>query len=169
MLTTNRFGHDMVNCKKPCIKILECEHKHKCLEECYLPCRCACTENRGRPADRTPSPIKLPPLPRQDSLPEDRTPLTGRTQAFRDFAEGGHIESDANFAAMLESQLDLQKADDAMASALFGGGIAEPQKVTLVRTASDANGTSRGIWKGVYGKEEAEVDGAKDETPSLLD
>jgi hypothetical protein len=105
--------------------------------------------------------------------------MTAEGQAFRDFANGGHVQSDAELAALAATEtlrkLQLQKADQEMASALFGDDIVaapetEKQQVTLVRTSSHPNGTTRGVWKGTYGMTEMEV--LKEPQPqeaSLLD
>lgn len=91
------------------------------------------------------------------------------------------MKSDAELAALAATealnQLQLEKADQEMASALFGNDVAptttggEKQKVTLVRSSSDANGTVRGVWKGTYdGTNEAEVlKEPQPQPPSLLD
>lgn len=105
--------------------------------------------------------------------------MTPEGQAFRDFANGGHVQSDADLAAMAASeslsQLQLAQADQEMASALFGSDAIpatknEKQKVTLVRSSSHPDGTKRGIWKGTYGMMEAEVlKEPQPQPPSLLD
>ena len=105
--------------------------------------------------------------------------MTPEGQAFRDFANGGHVKSDADLAALAAtealSQLQLAQADQEMASALFGSDAVsatkdETQRVTLVRSSSNPDGTKRGIWKGTYGIKEAEVlKEPQPQPPSLLD
>lgn len=81
--------------------------------------------------------------------------LTEEGQAFRDFAAGGHVQSDAEMASRLAeeamAQLRLEQADQEMAKALFGTDEErEAQKVRLVKTETHANGAVRGVWKGTY-------------------
>ena len=155
-LTCHPFAQDLVNCKKLCKKVLACGHE--CVEPCYLSCHCPCGRPRGRNDSRTPSPIKKPSTP-QTSLPRRLANLAdvrgGDGQAFRDFALGGHVQSDAELAAMAANELAelrLQQADSDMSNALFGTeNVVMGQDMRLVRTASDANGMKRGVWKGTYG------------------
>ena len=107
--------------------------------------------------------------------------MTPEGQAFRDFATGGHVKSDADLAASAATealnQLQLAQADQEMASALFGSDAVpatrdgEKQKVTLVRSSSHPDGTKRGIWRGTYdGMKDAEVlKEPQPQPPSLLD
>ena len=124
--------------------------------------------------------------------------MTAEGQAFRDFANGGHVQSDAELAALAArqamNQLRLEKADEEMASALFGNDDDGPsaaaattttttttttrgkkkkqkQNVKLVKSSSHPDGTTRGVWKGTYGTT-TEVEVLKDpqpQPPSLLD
>ena len=173
LLTTLSFPHNMVNCKKPCTKPRECGHK--CTEVCYLPCHCACAADRGRSSPRKSSPGRSSPQSRHRP-PLDPALLTAKSQAFRDFASGGHVQADATLVTMAAnsmSQLRLQKADHDMASALFGkDSAAEPRDPTLTKVSSVPNGATRGVWTSVYegravnGDEEAK---GEDGQPSLLD
>lgn len=105
--------------------------------------------------------------------------MTPEGQAFRDFANGGHVQSDAELAALAATealnQLQLAQADQEMASALFGNDPAPAtgggkQKVTLVKSSSHPDGTKRGVWKGTFGIKEAEVlKEPQPQPPSLLD
>lgn len=106
--------------------------------------------------------------------------MTAESQPFRDFANGGHVQSDAELAALAAreamNQLQLAQADEEMASALFGSDAVpatrddEKQNVTLVRSSSTPDGTKRGVWKGTYGLKEAEVlKEPQPQPPSLLD
>lgn len=105
--------------------------------------------------------------------------MTAEGQAFRDYANGGHVKSDAELAVLAATeaidQLQLEKADQEMASALFGDQVAPPmggekQKVTLVKKSSHPDGTTRGVWKGTYGTGEVEVlREPPPQEPSLLD
>ena len=134
-LKCHPFTHDLINCKKPCERKLECGHH--CEEVCYLPCRCECHTGRGRSTTRGTSPVKVL---RSSQAPLQRRPRDAaefpESRAFRDYAEGGHVESDAKLAA--------QAADEFSRLHLHGE---KGQDVKLVRTSSNA----RGVWKGVYG------------------
>ena len=101
------------------------------------------------------------------------------TQPYRDFAAGGHVESDKNLVELVEQetakargkQLDEEnfaalfsnQADDALAD--------EIEKMTLVRTKSDRKGGNRGLWKGTYKTSQSQDTGrpSKKEETSLLD
>lgn len=173
LLTPTSFPHDVIKCKKSCTKSLECNHK--CTEPCYLPCRCACNDDRGRSTVRTSSQEKSAPHSRHRP-PRDPASLPPNGQAFRDFASGGHVAADATLDAMAAndiSQLRLQKADDDMASALFGANTnntADPHPTTLTKVSSAANGKPRGVWKTVFEGHEENPEQTKSEgQTSLLD
>lgn len=102
------------------------------------------------------------------------------TQAYRDFAKGGHVESDAMLETIVTDALakaQLDKADEDAQRALFGvengEGSGEPSP-RLMRTIGNEDGSpTRGVWKGVFragkGEVEAKVDGGRGEERSLLD
>lgn len=84
------------------------------------------------------------------------------------------MKADATLVAMAAndmSQLQLQKADKDMASALFGkSDKANTEHVTQTKASPVANGAQRSVWKGVFdGKKVDEDEGKKDGQPSLLD
>lgn len=84
------------------------------------------------------------------------------------------MKADATLVAMAAndmSQLQLQKADKDMASALFGkSDKAKTENVTQTKTLPVANGAPRSVWKGVYDVKKVDEDeGKKDGQPSLLD
>lgn len=103
------------------------------------------------------------------------------TRAFQDYAAGGHIESDRNLAAIAErenAEARLKRLDEENFAALFGevnvakGGILteKPDNVNLVRTKTDGQGGSRGIWKGTLEVPRKDTDmGTAKEGASLLD
>ena len=107
----------------------------------------------------------------QRDVPQD-------TQPYRDFAAGGHVESDKNLVELMEretakawgKQLDEEnfaalfsnQGDDALAD--------EMEKVTLVRTTSDRKSGNRGLWKGTYKTSiSQDTSPSKKEETSLLD
>lgn len=150
-LTCHPFSHDLVNCKKPCKKTLDCGHG--CEELCYLPCHCAvCVKGRGRDNSRSTSPIRA--LSPQRSLHRlSQNDLGGEGKPFRDFAQGGHVKSDAELAAIATgvSRLGLQHAGNDKTKPLLREDNATGQDMKLVRTTSNAEGPTRGVWKGVWG------------------
>lgn len=142
-LTCHPFPHDLVNCKKPCKKILGCGHG--CVELCYLPCHCSsCEKGRGR--DSSPSAQRsLHRLSQNDS---------GEGKPFRDFAQGGHVQSDANLAARATqdmSRLGLQQVANDKSKTFSGEDSTTGHNMKLVRTTTPAEGPVRGVWKGVWG------------------
>ncbi|MCJ1468415.1 hypothetical protein MMC07_007043 [Pseudocyphellaria aurata] len=147
-LTCHPFPHHLVNCKKPCKKVLDCGHD--CSELCHLPCKCAlCMKGKVGENSRTNSPAR--PSDIQRSLHRlSQNDLTGEGKAFRDFAQGGHIESDARLAAATEevARLSLHPATNKPKPS--GGDQSTGQDMKLVRTSS-SGGQTRGVWKGVWG------------------
>lgn len=96
------------------------------------------------------------------------------TQGYRNFAAGGHIESDKKFAAMAEQEnveARQKRLDEENYEALFGGTEqetgAEQKKDTmkLVRTKNDG----KGVWKGTMEVPQATKGGSKKNENSLLD
>ncbi len=103
------------------------------------------------------------------------------TRAFQDYAAGGHIESDKNLAAIAErenAEARLKRLDEENFAALFsevnvakGGVLTEkPDNVNLIRTKTDGQGGSRGVWKGTFEvpREDKNTETSK-EGASLLD
>lgn len=100
------------------------------------------------------------------------------TQAYRDFAEGGHVQSDAIQETLMTDALakaQLDKADEEAGRALFGdceGG--DGRVFRLMRKIENGDGEMlRGVWKGAFKAGEGEVDvegeGMGREERSLLD
>ena len=100
------------------------------------------------------------------------------TQPYRDFAAGGHVESDRNLVALVEreaAEARGKQLDKENFAALFGhseeeGLVERTENMRLVRTMSNGKGGSRGLWKGTYGssKYQTASTSAKEEA-SLLD
>lgn len=101
---------------------------------------------------------------------------------FREYAAGGHADSDKNLAALaaLAEQESVEarqkRLDDETYSALFGDSSAlvlterKTDNVELVRTKSDGMGGSRGVWKGTFEVPKAKkTSPKKTEENSLLD
>lgn len=100
------------------------------------------------------------------------------TQPYRDFAAGGHVEYDKNLAALAEreaAEAQGKQLDDDNFAALFGDPedaalIDKTKKMTLVRTMSNGQGGSRGVWKGTYKPPRSKnTSPSKKEEASLLD
>lgn len=103
------------------------------------------------------------------------------TRAFQDYAAGGHIESDKNLASIAEqesAEARRKLLDEENFAALFsevnvkkGKNLTQkPDGVNLVRTRTNAQGGSRGIWKGTIEiPQKDENKGASKEDTSLLD
>ena len=157
-LTCHPFSHDLVNCKKPCKKTLDCGHG--CEELCYLPCHCAtCVKGRGRnksqsnSPQRSSSPRSLHRLSKND--------LSGEGKPFRDFAQGGHVKADAELDAITTegiSGLSVQHAGSDIKSPFPIEDNSTEQDMKLVRTSSNAEGPTRGVWKGVWGNVASKLD-----------
>ncbi len=103
-------------------------------------------------------------------------------EAYQNYAKGGHVEADANIAAMsqtLAAQLRQQKADDDMAKALFGvdgtysssnvSVVDEEATARLVELTPDGNGGSRGKWVEVFESNVPSTDWKSRPSMSLLD
>ncbi len=94
------------------------------------------------------------------------------TQPYRDFAAGGHIESDRYLAALVEreaAEARGQQLDEENFAALFGESgdeslVNRTERMTLIRTMSNGKGGSRSVWTGTY-----EPSRGKKEEASLLD
>ena len=154
------------------------------MELCHLPCKSGCgCENQVRAAGYASvsneyserkrmlrDSFQYPGSPQRD-VPQD-------TQPYRDFAAGGHVESDKNLVELVEretakargKQLDEEnfaalfsnQGDDALAD--------EMEKMMLVRTTSDREGGNRGLWKGTYQiSNSQDTSTSKKEETSLLD
>lgn len=100
------------------------------------------------------------------------------TQPFRDFAGGGHVDSDKNLVALVErkaAEARSRQLDDVNFDALFREAgdkapVDEIEKMTLVRTISKKDGGNRGLWKGTYRPSRSQdASPSKKEEPSLLD
>ena len=102
---------------------------------------------------RSSSPEKKDQAPQNSS--QSRGPAQ-ETQLFRDFASGGHVESDKNLRALAEREsaaarhrkLDTEHLisfDDATDKEILAKNL---DNVKLVRTKSNGQGGTRGVWKG---------------------
>ena len=96
------------------------------------------------------------------------------TQSYRDFAAGGHVQSDKNLVTLAErgaAEAQTAKLDEENYAALFGDRqddrtIDEGDKMTLFRKKS--NGKS--VWKGTWRPSRSEsVNRSENEKASLLD
>lgn len=98
------------------------------------------------------------------------------TKPYRDYAAGGFVESDKNLVALAEREAaearsrQLEKENFA---ALFSDPgddvlVDSTEKMQLVRTISDGEGGSRGVWKG-YLSTSQNANSSKKEEASLLD
>lgn len=106
---------------------------------------------------------------------EDRPPrrdIVHATQPFRDYADGGHVESDRNLAALAEreaAEARGKRLDEESFDLLFSNDAADmvdkADKMTLGRTVGE--GGSRGVWKGTWSTDASSS--RKEEEPSLLD
>jgi len=201
-----RFPHNQVACQKHCSRLLECGHPctQLCNAECKSDCICCAVDELDTPVKAiTLSPKKK--LGRSESSPstKQKQPRTSsqhdrlaledlhelcRNSApasqdlhqnigpFRDYAAGGHVDSDNSFAMIAENEsleARQKRLDDETFAALFGEtdapGLAKSKdNVSLVRTKQDGEGGTRGIWKGTFEVPQANSIRPKDEM-SLLD
>lgn len=102
-------------------------------------------------------------------------------EAYQNYAKGGHVEADANIAAMaktLAAQARQQKADEDMAKALFGNdgaysssnvSVDEEATARLVDMPRDGNGGSRRKWVEVFESKLSSTDQKSGPSTSLLD
>ena len=113
---------------------------------------------------------QYPGSPQRD-FPQD-------TQPYRDFAAGGHVESDKNLDEVVERETAKARGkllDEENFAALFSNqgdeALAdEMEKMMLVRTTSDRKGGNRGLWKGTYQiSKSQDTSPSKKEETSLLD
>lgn len=204
--SAHSFRHDVVNCKNRCNRRLNCGHP--CMELCHLPCKsgCACEKefqsaNHAEAATASSGRKTCPHDPQAEAanyaMLFDRSPektrtlrhslrhsgspqrdLPQATQPFRDFAAGGHLQSDENLVTLMEreaAEARGRQLDEDNYAALFGDpgddvlidGIG---KMTLVHTMSNGKGGDRGVWKGTYKASRIQdASTRKKEEPSLLD
>lgn len=157
-----------MNCKKGCNRRLQCGHS--CTELCFLPCKsdCACEKDFDHVVALTESSEKTHAAP----LDYAKARSPHNTQPYRDFATGGHVESDRNLAALLQreaAEAQGKQLDKENFAALFSNSegavpVDETKKMTLVRRMPDGKGGSRGVWKEAFGGSPS-----KKEEASLLD
>ena len=107
----------------------------------------------------------------QRDIPQD-------TQPFRDFAAGGHVESDEHLVTLMEREAAEtcgRQLDEDNYAALFGDPgddvlVDEIGNMTLVRTMSNGKGGDRGVWKGTYkASRTQDASTRRKEEASLLD
>ena len=100
-LSCHPVSHDLVNCHARCNTPLDCGHV--CREYCYMPCHCTC-QSRNR-STLAPGPSARP------QRPQLFTGNVGESVgAYRDYATGGHFESDARLVGLVDSEQDLQRS-----------------------------------------------------------
>ena len=113
---------------------------------------------------------QYPSSPQRD-VPRD-------TQPYRDFAAGGHVESDKSLVELVERETAKARGkqlDEENFAALFSNqghdALAdEIEKMTLVRTKSGRKGENRGLWRGTYKTSKSQdTSPSKKEETSLLD
>lgn len=150
-LTCHPFPHEFVNCKKPCKKVLDCGHS--CSELCYIECRCGtCVKGKDSANSRSTSPMRTSSLQRSHHR-LSQNDLGGAGKPFRDFARGGHVQSDANIAhvAAEMSWLSVLQGATDKTKPSPGEDSSTGHEMRLVRTSSTADGRSRSVWKGTWG------------------
>lgn len=144
-LNCHAFSHDLVQCKFKCNKILECGHE--CQQPCGKDCGCSCNDVRGR--GNIAGRISTPP-PQSESSPKRALPITEEGRPFREYAEGGHKESDANLDAIGTNKLvNVNESDQGVVGDVVPV-VNGRQAMKLVRTTSEVDGTKRGVWKGTW-------------------
>lgn len=144
-LNCHAFSHDLVDCKAMCKRLLECGHE--CQKICGQICGCNCDVVRGR--DNIVRRISTPPLQSERS-PKRALPITEEGRPFREYAEGGHKESDANLDAIGTNKLvNVSESDQGVVGDVIPV-VNGRQAMKLVRTTSEVNGTKRGVWKGTW-------------------
>ena len=177
------------------------------MELCHLPCKsgCACEKEfqLANHAEAAPASSGRKTCPRDPQAEAanyamlfDRSPEKKRTlrhslqhsgspqrdipqdtQPFRDFAAGGHVQSDENLVTLMEreaAEARGRQLDEDNYAALFGDPgddlVDETGKMTLVRTMSNGKGGDRGVWKGTYKASRIQdASTRKNEEASLLD
>lgn len=144
-LNCHAFSHDLVDCKALCKRQLECGHE--CQQPCGQDCSCSCNTARGR--DNIAGRISTPP-PQSESSPKRALPITEEGRPFREYAEGGHKESDANLDAIgTNSLVNVNESDQGVVGDVIPV-VNGRQAMKLVRTTSEVDGTKRGVWKGTW-------------------
>lgn len=144
-LNCHAFSHDLVDCKAVCTRQLECGHE--CQQPCGQDCSCSCNAARGR--DNIAGRISTPP-PQSESSPKRALPITEEGRPFREYAEGGHKESDANLDAIGTNNLvNVHESDQGVVGDVIPV-VNGRQAMKLVRTTSEVDGTKRGVWKGTW-------------------
>ena len=138
------MGHDLVNCHELCNKQLGCGHL--CREYCYLPCQCTCD------SPRRPTPIAGP-----STRPQRPQLFTGdigeSVGAYRKYAIGGHVESDARLAELIETeehlrQLRLEELEESMSRADPGTRSSKKEGLFCVVEGNDGLFTSKVVMPG---------------------
>lgn len=137
------------------------------------PCKCPCATDTGKAKGKgkvlSPSPNHSPPR------------ISDGAAAYQNYANGGHVEDDANIAAMaktLAAQVRQQKADDDMAKALFGidgtcssSNVSAEEETTakLIGLTPDGQGGLRGKWVEVFESNSSATYKESEPLISLLD
>ena len=138
------MGHDLVNCHELCNKQLG--GGHLCREYCYMPCQCTCD------SPRRPTPISGP-----STRPQRPQLFTGdigeSVGAYRKYATGGHVESDARLAELIETkehlrQLRLEESEESMSRADPGTRSSKKEGLFCVVEENDGLLTSKVVMPG---------------------
>ncbi|EER27806.1 hypothetical protein CPC735_031420 [Coccidioides posadasii C735 delta SOWgp] len=166
-LRCHAFPHKAVKCERPCLKLLPCGHE--CKWKCFRPCECDCgIAHRSAIQPRVPQ------------YPKNAAPLTSAEQMasvqhYRDFANGGAKEADAQLAlqtSRLAVNEKLRLADEQAYASLFGEVTTDVSTTgnPLMERVADTGGTSRFRVVQFYSAAPTQVNGGSmKEEPSLLD
>ena len=134
------MSHELVNCHVLCDKKLECGHL--CREYCYLPCQCTCDA-----AERS--------FPRPAAMARPRRPqlfngdVHESVGAYRQYATGGHIESDARLAEILETEEHLAqlRLQDEENKRVATGDATSPDNDDLIVTSKIMTPQGKMRWR----------------------
>lgn len=133
---------------------------------------------RGRKPRNAPQSDVSPQL-MEVSGDEEKThrKIARETQAFRDYAAGGHVESDRSLVALAKqeaAEARRKQLDEDNWNALFGTleDLVPAQKTkeaTLVQFKSDGQGSNRSTWQGTFDPRRAQGAQSNTKETSLLD
>ena len=168
-LSCHPMNHDLVNCHAPCNKQLECGHS--CREYCYIPCQCTCDSSRR------PTPLSGPLA--RPQRPQLFTGDTGESVgAYREYATGGHVESDDRLAELIEieeylRQLRLEEMEEnisrvgARTPSPEGDGLLRIEETDGIYTSKTMTSGGRTRWKheGLFRTEPVKQRAAEDGSP----
>ena len=129
------FPHTEYACQKKCTKQLPCSHR--CIETCSAECRSDCSCNEGNEL------TVVEPVQQSNAItPIQIQDIPKSLEAFRQYAEGGHVESDrhlSQLAPLLPSYQGLPGAPAAPNfTAVAATGTAD-SNITVASNAGNAN------------------------------